>query len=263
MPTSAFTIKLGEGVKRVSLDVLTEALQNALEILQNVSQDFTSGAVRWEVVKASLKSPLMLAFAPSSQNNGKLPPAVGRRIVAACAGGFDELEREAILPPHFNEEALLAADRLMKVAQKEGAKLAVGAGRRPEVTPTTRAVEHIRQVVDKARMYIDYGTIEGSLDEISVRGGLHFAVWEALTNHRIECAATPERLEEAKALLGRRVAVSGRVRYRNRKPTSIRVEAIKTLREASELPQLEDMPAIDITGGLNSEEYVRRMRDAQ
>ena len=72
-----------------------------------------------------------------------------------------------------------------------------------------------------------------------------------------------ERLEEAKKLLGRRVVVSGRIRYRSHKPTSIQAEEIHPLRDASELPQLEDMPPIDITGGLSPEEYVRRLRDAQ
>jgi hypothetical protein len=132
-----------------------------------------------------------------------------------------------------------------------------------EVTPTERTVAHIRQVVEKARVYLDYGTLEGRLEEISVHGGYRFTIWEELTNYRIECSISPDRLEEAKALLGHRVGVSGRIRYRNHRPTTIHVEGIRRLRGVNELPQLEGIEPIDITGGLRSEEYVRRMRDGE
>lgn len=265
MPAGAFTLKLGEGTKRVSIDVLAEALENALEMLRSVGQEFAPAGmlVRWEVVGASLRSPLTLDFAPSVNGEATISAAVGKKIGKACVRGLEKLEKSPALPQHFNEEGILAAQKLMRVVQKDGTRIAVASYRMKDVAPTAAAVEHIRQVVDKARIYIDYGTIEGRLEEVSVHGGAHFAIWEVLTGYRIECAVTLERLEEAKALLGQRVAVSGRVRYRNHIPKSIQVENIRRLRDAKELPQLKDMPAIDITGGLSSEEYMRRMRDAQ
>jgi hypothetical protein len=264
MPAEGFTLKLGEGEQRVSIDALKEALENALDLLHNVGQEFApAGAVvRWEVVAASLRSPLSMTFAPRSQGNGKLSRAVGKRIVAACVHGLDLLEKKPVLPPHFNEEALLAVQRLVKVAQKEGAKMTVASDGTKGVTPTTLATEHIRQIVEKARIYLDYGTLEGCLEEISVHVSPSFAIWESFTNNKIDCAITSDRVEEAKTLLGRRVAVSGRVRYRNHKPTLIQVENIRRLRDVGDL-QSRDIPPIDITGGLSSEEYVRRMRDAQ
>jgi hypothetical protein len=263
MPPAGFTLKLGEGEHRVSMDVLAEALENALEMLRGVGQDFTGSVVRWEIVKASLKSPLTMTFAPSVQGNGKMPRSVGKQIVTACVNGLAGLEREAALPPHFNEEAMMAAQKLVKGVQKEGAKMTVASDRTNGVTPTVRIVENIKKVVEKARTYTDYGTIEGRLEVISVRGGTSISICEAFTNHRIDCEITTDRLQEAKDLLDERVAVTGRIHYRNRKPTSIHVESFRRLRDASELPQLEDMSPIDITGGLSSEEYIRRMRDAK
>ena len=264
MPAAGFTIKLGEGENRISIDALAEALENALEMLRSVGQEFTPAGtvVRWEVVAASMRSPLTMRLR-AAQGNGRLPRAYGKRIAEACVHGLAKLEREPELPPHFNDDALLAVQKLVKGTQKEGAKMTVAFDRAESVTPTAQAVENIKRVVEKARIYIDYGTLEGRLEEVSIHGGPHFVIWEALTNHRVECAVASELLDESMRLMGRRVAVTGRVRYRNRKPTLIQVESFRPLRDVNELPQLETMPPIDIAGGLSPEEYVRRMRDAQ
>jgi hypothetical protein len=259
MPAEGFTLRFGEGEQNVSMDVLKEALGNALEMLRNVGQDFTpTGAViHWEVVAASLRSPLSMTFAPRVQGNGVLA-VVGRQTATACVHGLRQLEKRPSLPDHFNEDALLAAQKLVK-----GAKVTLAVDRNKGFMPTSAAVDHISQIIEKARIYLDYGALEGRLEEISVHDSPSFAIWESFTNHKIDCAIDSDRLEEAKGLLGKRVAVSGRIRYRNHKPTSIQVESVRRLRDESELPQLENMPPIDITSGLSSEEYIRRMRDAQ
>ncbi len=68
MPAAGFTIKLGEGENRISIDALAEALENALEMLRSVGQEFTPAGtvVRWEVVAASMRSPLTMRFAPGA-----------------------------------------------------------------------------------------------------------------------------------------------------------------------------------------------------
>ena len=60
-----------------------------------------------------------------------------------------------------------------------------------------------------------------------------------------------------------RVCVLGDVRYSSEGiPTSVTVDDIRILRKRSELPQLQDLRAIDITGGLESSDFVVEMRDA-
>jgi hypothetical protein len=122
MPPAAFTIKLGEGQNRVSIETLTEALESAIKMLAGVGEEFTpSGVVvRWELVAASLKSPVALTFKPRVQGSPPRANTIGPRIAAACVRGMAQLERKAVQPAHFNEDALLAAERLVKVAQKDG-----------------------------------------------------------------------------------------------------------------------------------------------
>ena len=59
------------------------------------------------------------------------------------------------------------------------------------------------------------------------------------------------------------MAVSGRLRYRNNKPVLMHVESIRILRNTEELPQAKDIGPLDLTNGMSSEDYVRRLRDAR
>src|SRR5262249_45647922 len=88
-------------------------------------------------------------------------------------------------------------------------------------------------------------------------------VWERLPERMIRCIIATDQLQHAKDLLGKRVAVTGRISYRNHKPTSIQVERIDRMQEDSELPELKDIGPINITGGMSPEEYVRSLRDAR
>ena len=89
---------------------------------------------------------------------------VGKRIASACVGGIAQLEKEAVLPAHFNETALIAASNLIRIGQKDAGGLSIALDGDDPVTPTAQAVEYIREVVQKARVSRDVGTLEGTLD---------------------------------------------------------------------------------------------------
>jgi hypothetical protein len=263
MPPAALTIKLGDRNTFVSVAALSRALENALEMLRSLETDFapSDSEVRWVVIQARMRSPLTLTIAP--RMNGKSGDRIGKRIVTACLRGIEEIEASPTLPPHFKEETLTAAQKLISAAEREGTQLTLSTGAKHRVAPTPKALKHIEEIVARARVYLDYGTIEGNLEIVSVHEHMSFFIFEALTNYRVECVTSEEQFQRALSLLGWRVAVSGRIRYRNHKPTVIYVESVQVLRDSSKLPQPRDIGPIDITGGLSSEEHVRRMRDAR
>jgi hypothetical protein len=125
------------------------------------------------------------------------------------------------------------------------------------------------RVATKARKYKDVGTVEGRLEEISVHGMPEtsplFRIWDPipLPGHYVKCVISEDRLPQVKDWLGQRVSVSGPIQYQNHKPILIEVQNIRRLRTQAELPQIETMKPIDITGDLSPEEYIRRMRDAE
>ena len=261
MPLDELTITLADSDGRVSVETLTKALENALDMLRGVESGFVSSSVtvRWEVVRAKMQSPLCLTIAPRGM--GKTGKATGRKIVKACLQGMKEIERTASLPPFFNEDTLEATRKLVKNATSEGALLTFGSNGKEKVTLTDNTVRHIEEIVSKARLYVDFSTIEGHLEIVSIHEYLSFFVWETFTNNKIECHVTEDQFNESVKLLGKRVAVTGRVKYRNHIPRSIQVETVKVLRGMSELPQPSDIGSIDITEGKSSEEHVRRMRN--
>ncbi|HLN30460.1 MAG TPA: OB-fold nucleic acid binding domain-containing protein [Gemmataceae bacterium] len=246
----------------MSIAALAQALENALEMLRSLEEDFAprGSDIRWEIVRARMQSPLTLTFLPSVK--GKPARGIGNRIAKACVRGIEEMEKEPTLPKHFKEETLDAVQKLIKTVNDDGGKVTFSSNGK-KVSPGVEAVKNIHAVIETARRYIDYGTIEGQLQTVSVRGTQHFFTYETFTDNKVMCSVTPEQFQQWMSLLGKRVAVTGRIRYRNHQPQGINVENIRVLRDSSELPQLAEIPPIDITSGLPAEEYVRRMRDAQ
>jgi hypothetical protein len=257
------TITLSESDGRLSVESLTLALKDALEMLKNVSDDIVSPGtvVRWEIVRARMSSPLSLTLAPRIP--GRTGPRFRRQVVLACLAGVKEIEHEATAPPHFNDDALTATKRLAKAAQRDGASLTFSANGSAKVTLTKKTVDHIEQIEAKARLYVDFSTIEGYLEVLSVRHRMSFYIWESHTDKKVECLVTDTLFDKALSLIkGRpRLAVTGRVHYRNHIPKTIDVDSIRVFPDISELPQPESIGPIDITDGLSSEDHVRRMRN--
>jgi hypothetical protein len=260
VPQNELTITLATD-GRLSVQALAEALKNALEMLRGLEPEFVESGtpVRWEVVRVRMRSPLRVTLAPVIE--GKRSQAVARKLVKTCVQGVGLIQRVAEQPEHFSEEALEAARELFKATSKEGAAVTFSSNHNDQVALTEQAVQHIDEIVARARIYLDYGTIEGQLDTITVHKRQSFFVWEALSNHQVECLASEEFFKQSVELLGKRVAVTGRVRYRNHVPTSVQVKSLRKMPEDSELPALRDIAPINITDGISSEEHVGRMRN--
>ena len=257
-----FTITLSGDDGFVSVDVLIEALENTLAVLRGLGSEFPgSDQIRWEIVRASMQSPLTLTLAPKAPE--RRSRKLGQRIADAAYRGFREIAERPSLPPYFNEEALTAAKRLVAGARAEKTELSFFVPDKDPVTPLAAFTENIEQVVSRAKTLYETGTIEGTLEVISRHKTDSVTIWETLTNRKVACFVNSEQLELAKQILLKRVAVSGRIKYRNGRPVSIEVANIRVLRGQHELPQPSDIGPIDITGGLSSEDYVRGLRDAQ
>ena len=131
-------------------------------MLRNLEADFVTvgTAVRWEVTRVRMRSPLTMTVAPRISAKGGR--ATARKIIRACDQGIERIQNTASVPAHFNEEALNAARQLVSTIRKEGSVLTLGSDKKNRVTLTEQAVQHIDAIVSKARLYVDFSTIEGS-----------------------------------------------------------------------------------------------------
>ena len=263
MSFDELTISLSGSDGRLSVETLAKSLDDALDMLQNVSSDMVaSGAqVQWDIVRVQMRSPLRLTLTPRVTGGRFGGRTLKRKIVGTCLKGIKGIEETAILPPHFNESALEATKRLVR---REGTLFTFSSNGKNKVTLTEKTLEHIDDIISKARLYIDLSTIEGYLEMVSVHHRASFFIWEVLTNHKIDCYGNDEQFDKALALLKKRprIAVTGRIHYRNHVPLSIEVESVTVLRDKNALPQPKDIGPINITDGLSSEEFIRRMRNA-
>lgn len=73
----------------------------------------------------------------------------------------------------------------------------------------------------------EYGTVEGTLDTLSVRGAPHFTISEPIWNMAVRCIVPEQMFEAMRAMWQERVSARGMVHYdREGHPTSIRAEAV-------------------------------------
>jgi hypothetical protein len=90
---------------------------------------------------------------------------------------------------------------------------------------THRSVVHSGELLSSA--YADHGSIEGRLQVVSERRGLHVVVYDPLWDKPVRCHLDDEQATIALQNFGKRVELFGIVRYRgDGTPLSIDVEEI-------------------------------------
>jgi hypothetical protein len=110
------------------------------------------------------------------------------------------------------------------------------------------------------------GSIEGQLEQINIHGGANtFHVYPDVGPRRVSCHFPNALLDDAIFAVGRRVEVSGLLKYRRGASFAhaINVTGIDAFPPDDELPTWEDIRgrAPDATGELSSEAFVRELRN--
>ena len=189
----------------------------------------------------------------------------GPEVAKVYVNGWARIEHEGMSPAYLTEPGMKAARRIVRRIGKDGIEGIVVAGPEQSVTISPKASAHMDQLISVK--YRSLGSAEGTLETISIHGGSRFTIYHSRTKKAIRCdipATESTLLDHAKEALGRRVYASGRLERNARgEPIRIKAERIRILRERQELPTIAELGGKypDFTGGLTSEEYVRRMRD--
>lgn len=123
-----------------------------------------------------------------------------------------------------------------------------------------RAVEHGDRLMARATVAI--GSVEGSLEAVTIRGEKAFVVSDTITGRRIECVcADREVAERALEFLGEVVCVAGEVRYgADGRPTSVAVASLRRL-GGEGCVQPEDLRGLFAEDPIDLEEWARYVRE--
>jgi hypothetical protein len=256
----------------VSAEAFVDAFHDTIEVLKSIDKGLStygSETIQWQIVDAGSSSPVFAKISGKSlsANNGH-----GREVIDAFLSGMDQLSRSNNCPPHFNKDSLKYTQDLIGKAKAHGLRPKFSSPTY-EITIRSRVAKNASWAMKTLTLHkskvLEYGTLEGYLKELNVtRGHDKLVIVDVLTDEEIVCSLSlehPELEDYVRTAWKKRVAVTGEITINrtDKKPTRIAIDDIKILRERKELPQIEDLHGIDITGGVEPSEYIRGIRDAE
>jgi len=245
----------------VPIESFLKVVSNTVRMLNNIDLDTSPShrrTTRWKIVGASLKSPLTLSLNGQAKHHERVA-----EVAKVYLDGMGTMERDPnSIPAHFSLDTLQKAKKLVSVLD-DGISRVVFSGYERSVSPTQKVAASVDALT--AASYSSYGSVDGILETLTAHGGLQFVIYDRLSGDEIDCRFNSVYIEDARAAWTHRVRVYGAITYsRAGIPKSINVDgAPQRLKDRSVLPQAKDLEGIDVTAGVESAEYVRRLRDTE
>ena len=112
------------------------------------------------------------------------------------------------------------------------------------------------------------GSVSGILELIDIHAGSNrFRIYPVAGAKYVDCYFSPSQLDYAVTGIGKNVNVEGRLKYKSKEryPRSIEVKNLEVYPNEDELPSIFELEGIapNATGGLSSEDFVRRIRNEE
>ncbi len=256
MSSNELVIEVAGADEGLRLASFLEIAGNTLDILGGLARSVDPRErVDWRVSSVVFGSPLQLTIRGEARHD----PRVIGTIVEAYMEGIAGLETKEAIPELWRPEDALKAKAIAASRNRSDVGWIAYRANGNRAEPTQRLAAHVDAVLREAE---DKGVFEGRLEVLSVHEGRSFNIYDDLTGRRVECRFKPDQLERAKQALDHRVSIYGTGRYDQAgQIKSVAVETIDLLPDAPQLADIGDAPPIDITGGVESSEYVRGLRD--
>lgn len=222
----------------VTPEDLRKAVQFFTELLIQVTEETARGVEKplWNMTVREGSLVFVARPIPS-----RTTEKTAKETIRNLRGGIARLGKGEIEIPAFNQKALIATRDLAGLQARQNKigiqaiQIANGDGRIQSLTPTI--AEHLKRNLGEYRTA--YGSIEGRLQTISDRGTYQFVVFDSLTQKGVNCFVPEARFPDAHAAFGKRVGVTGEMKYdKSGKILSIRVSEIKIRRDLSDIPEI-------------------------
>jgi hypothetical protein len=249
-----------EAEGRIRLNTFLTELQRLSAALSKVSRETGEGkpATVFNVEELSYNSPMRVVVAP----------APGSEYIASIVLQRFEAVADAVTTgkslDSYDAELLEDLRALAKPVgqQLKYATLLVNNVQYEMNDAVTKRIDTALEVDEEC-----IGFIEGRLEQINIHEGANtFHIYPEVGPRKVACHFPSALLDDAIFAVGRRVEVSGTMKYRQGAsfPHAVAVTAIDSFPPDDELPDWEDLRgrAPDATGSLSSEAFVRELRDA-
>lgn len=254
-------LKIQGNLGTISLRTLVASIDNELSILSDLDSAISGKrkpTLDWVVTGLEAGSVCVLADSVSKHEDIDIGP----QVVENCVRGLRQIEIEGTTPPYFLESTMNHTTKLLGLIGKGGTTgLEIYT---PEVGPVELSA---KSSVNAANLlpsrYSSIGSVEGRVEMISIHGESRFVVYLSINRKAVTCKIPPDRIQEAKQFLGKRVNVNGTIHYNYvGEPVRLDVEDIRVMKEDSELPTSKQLNGYDpeFTGSSSTSEYLEDIR---
>jgi hypothetical protein len=264
MAPKKMTIEVEGKGGTVPLSSFISIVQETLNTLQSLEEELLKkpkGKKTWKIESVRMSSPLTMVISPEYEKGMSRKDVVGPFV-----RGLRTLEVGRKRPRYFGDTTLTGTKRMLSIMNDGISAVTFSATGVKPVKPTQKARDHAELLVPTTEPYWVYTQLEGTLENIITHGRTEFHIFDPITDRKVRCTFDREKAHEVLSLGLKRVRVSGDVKFdENHRPIEVQVDSYERLRDQSELPQIADLhkAKINITGGKDSVEYVRGLRDAE
>ncbi len=223
---------------RITANKFRKSINTFLDIIDEVVKDFSGSArsVRW-IVSVRPGSAVIILRAESA--SPRLPPNGVPVLLDIIHTGFDTIEKTSIRPPYFSDSALKKTKDLASIVDGEIDSIKV---RRDDKTSSVTSYTSANVSALFATGYKDWGSIEGQISEVSSRGVSHVYVHDRLLKKHVRCHVTEDMLQEMAPYWGKRVSVTGYIRYYpGGEPKDVDVERFEVFPDPHILPGFKEV----------------------
>jgi len=234
------TIKLVIDGPRITADKFTHSVKTFFELINDVATDVTGKkkSIEWlvSVEKGSI------SLCATAEPAGISTKDVSDTIQAIDKGIKAISNRQGKKPKNFSDNALKKLYSLGSVVGlgEQGVEhLRIQTNGKPyEISPSSVAyVDELLQTPSRA-----YGTIDGYLLALELRGRLNFEIDETLTRKRVKCFFGDKIYNDVIKALKQRVSAYGLIRYRKGGiPKNIDIEKLTAFPKDDKLPKFKDI----------------------
>jgi len=277
------TIKLSIKARGASdsptVDDLLDQVRDYFDIMRGVEEAVAedgSQAIEWRIIGATTNSPIALEAAAFPRDFAVNIDQRAEIVTRQTAFGLRQLQSMGDRPSYFTNKVLVKAERLFERVTNGLQQTVVDYG--PDLpaldlTPAgaRTAAANTRTVLrPQNRPYKEQGSIEGYAQSIERDGYGRPLLWIRLrvTGESVKCSVSGAALTELETRQirdiwrNRRVQAYGVLHYKGLgQLAQVDAISVRFLRDRRELPDVDDIIDENFTGGLQSEEYLARLRD--
>jgi hypothetical protein len=247
-PTERLAAESGDVLRLVLPDAgvpfarLLDAQEKFLNLIREIGRTIAGDrGVVW-IVHDTMPGSLDLGV-HAVPTSARVRESVPREIADAVAGGMAMLGAGPRRPPHFTDAALERAKELANVLTDELPALTVRNGYAAARISSIVAA-HAETVLGEP--VVVFGSVEGTLESLTVHERRQFSVYDPLTDERIECRfglrIPPSEIGSA---IEKRVRVYGEIRSRETGQIMyVKADEIEVQPDSGTLPTADDVRGI-------------------